>query len=281
MLAIGTRVRRRGDDPAHACHRHRRAARAGPGECGAGAATGRPASPSTVGAIAWSGHSRVVAEYAPTSTAMIAIGTSTRGAEGRTPRRVAQQLGADGDVRRRRGIEIAGRGRGVRDRVFVDPGERDAAGRRRSRSAPMQADCGEGGRRIGGGGRCDGPTTPGVEAPTAGAGVASPRGCRRRPAPAPPRRRTWPSAARWNRRCRVRTLRRPRSDDPPLTPRAPRGRGWTASSGVIRLNYLVAAGAIIIGINHGSPVCRAERKRTKLRPSNLIWVMPAQGGEHT
>src|SRR4029079_1515662 len=30
--------------------------------------------------------------------------------------------------------------------------------------------------------------------------------------------------------------------------------------------------------NHGSPVGRAERKRSTLRPSNLIWVMPAQGG---
>ena len=30
--------------------------------------------------------------------------------------------------------------------------------------------------------------------------------------------------------------------------------------------------------NHGSPVSRAERKRPTLRPSNLIWVMPAQGG---
>ncbi len=32
--------------------------------------------------------------------------------------------------------------------------------------------------------------------------------------------------------------------------------------------------------NHGSPVSRAERKRSTLRPSNLIWVMPAQGGAH-
>jgi energy-coupling factor transport system substrate-specific component len=32
--------------------------------------------------------------------------------------------------------------------------------------------------------------------------------------------------------------------------------------------------------NHGSPVSRAERKRSTLRPSNLIRIMPAQGGEN-
>src|SRR5690606_15561811 len=30
--------------------------------------------------------------------------------------------------------------------------------------------------------------------------------------------------------------------------------------------------------NHGSPASRAERERTALRPSNLIRIMPAQGG---
>jgi hypothetical protein len=30
---------------------------------------------------------------------------------------------------------------------------------------------------------------------------------------------------------------------------------------------------------HGSPVSRAERKIINLRPSNLIWIMPAQGGK--
>ena len=174
------------------------------------AAIGSTCSPSTVGGTAWSGHSRVVAEYAPISSAMIAIGTSTRGAEGRAPRRVAQQLGADRHVGRRRGIEIAGRGRGVRDRVFVDPGDRDAAGRRRRGRAPTR------GRRGGWWSnrrrrtvRRHPPPRPSRRRPPAPESP-SPKGCRRRPAPAPPRRRTWPSAAQWNRRCRVRTLRRPR-----------------------------------------------------------------------
>ena len=35
----------------------------------------------------------------------------------------------------------------------------------------------------------------------------------------------------------------------------------------------------ILVLEHGSPVSRAERKVLNLRPSNLIWVMPAQGGQ--
>tara|TARA_R110000868_G_scaffold411756_1_gene708994 strand:+ start:38022 stop:38135 length:114 start_codon:yes stop_codon:yes gene_type:complete len=34
----------------------------------------------------------------------------------------------------------------------------------------------------------------------------------------------------------------------------------------------------MLGDEHGSPVGRAERKLIKLRPSNLIRIMPAQGG---
>jgi AICAR transformylase/IMP cyclohydrolase PurH len=32
-----------------------------------------------------------------------------------------------------------------------------------------------------------------------------------------------------------------------------------------------------VEFEHGSPVSRAERKLLKLRPLNLIWIMPAQG----
>jgi hypothetical protein len=39
----------------------------------------------------------------------------------------------------------------------------------------------------------------------------------------------------------------------------------------------MAAGPILVS-EHGSPVNRAERKLLQLRPSNLIWIMPAQGG---
>ncbi|EPR76874.1 hypothetical protein ADILRU_0713 [Leifsonia rubra CMS 76R] len=35
----------------------------------------------------------------------------------------------------------------------------------------------------------------------------------------------------------------------------------------------------MLGDEHGSPVNRAERELLKLRPSNLIWIMPAQGAD--
>src|SRR6187402_3033910 len=89
------------------------------------------------------------------------------------------------------------------------------------------------------------PTTPAVDAPTAGAGVAVSEGlaaaacacaastskvavCCTVESAVP-----WPDAS-------------PSVDDTPLTRERRVGAGATASSGVIRLNYLVPAGAIII-----------------------------------
>ena len=55
------------------------------------------------------------------------------------------------------------------------------------------------------------------------------------------------------------------------------GVGHGASRGVV--TSPLACASVYSDVEHGSPVSRAERKVLNLRPSNLIWVMPAQGGQ--
>ena len=98
------------------------------------------------------------------------------------------------------------------------------------------------------------PTTPAVDAPTAGAGVAVSEGLSAA---------AWACAASTSNVavcCVVEsTVPRPDAsppsvDDTPLTRERRVGAGATASSGVIRLNYLVPAGAIIIASTRESGV---------------------------
>ena len=168
---------------------------------------------STVGATACSGHSRVVAAYAPTSSAMIGDRDERRRrASGERRGRVASAARvrpARTGTRRPRECAVAG-GASATIACFVDPPEGDAA-RRRGRAVAR-------GQRRGRRTEADAPAATAVAAPTGGAGVEDVGGTVGA-APGPARRDVERDATviRMHRRARRRHRTNPRGSPPAPT----------------------------------------------------------------
>ena len=212
---------------------------------------------------------------APISNAMIAIGTSTVARKGERQGGRAAARGRRARTQTQRHREYGSPAPSARPRLRR-PRRSRCGGPSKARSEPMKGP--RGGSSSNRRKRRGRPHPP---PPRSRRRRGAPEwrfrmGWGRLPGPAPPRRRTSPTAARRSRRAasgRIAAL----SGRHASHPRAPRrGRGVGRSHPP---KIPCRGGAIIIRYNHGSPVCRAERKRQTLRPSNLIWVMPAQEGE--